>query len=108
MLCSYKLLAGLEHRRFDTPLAVMEQADYLDTQLNLLSNAEVHAVFVYVFSFPSMRIGEGPRDPDMMCFSLVKSFPDWDSRSKTMPPWAPKESFHRVADFFPSMLHTEI
>jgi hypothetical protein len=77
-----------------------EQADYIDTQLNLLAQANVHAVFVYVFSFPALRAGEGARDLDMMSFSLVKTFPHHDPRSKAMPPWAPKESFHRVADFF--------
>jgi hypothetical protein len=77
-----------------------EQADYVGTQLELLANADVHAVFVYVFSFPSLRTGEGAKDLDMMCFSLVKTFPDQDPRSKAMPPWAPKEAFHRVADFF--------
>jgi hypothetical protein len=85
-----------------------EQADYVGTQLELLAHADVHAVFVFVFSFPCMRTGEGSSDLDMMCFSLVKSFPDWDPRSKAMPPWAPKESFHRVADFFGSMLQTQL
>lgn len=79
-----------------------EQADYIGTQLGLLANADVHAVFVYVFSFPCMRAGEGAKDLDMMSFSLVKTFPDHDPRSKAMPPWAPKESFYRVADFFRS------
>ncbi|KAL5356634.1 hypothetical protein BJX96DRAFT_171793 [Aspergillus floccosus] len=80
-----------------------EQADYLDTQLRLLAAADVHAVFVFVFSFPCMRAGDGPKDLDMMSFSLVKYFPDQDPRSNAMPPWAPKKSFHRVADFFQSM-----
>jgi hypothetical protein len=68
----------------------------LGTQLDLLTLADVHAVFVYVFSFPCMRAGEGPKDLDMMCFLLVKSLPDCDGRLKAMPPWVPKESFHRV------------
>lgn len=85
-----------------------EQADYLGTQLNLLAAADVHAVFVYVFSFPCMRRGEGPSDLDMMCFSLVKYFPDGDPRSNAMPPWTPKESFHRVADFFLSMVQPQL
>ena len=84
-----------------------EQADYLGIQLDLLAVADVHAVFVYVFSFPCMRKGEGPSDLDMMCFSLVKHFPDQDPRSNAMPPWAPKESFYRVADFFRSRLQPE-
>jgi len=77
-----------------------EQADYLDTQLGLLANADIHAVFVHVFSFACMRTDEGAKDLDMMCYSLVKTYPGQDPRSRTMPPWAPKESFHRVAKFF--------
>ncbi|OJJ07900.1 hypothetical protein ASPVEDRAFT_89133 [Aspergillus versicolor CBS 583.65] len=80
-----------------------EQADYVGTQLSLLANADVDAVFIYVFSFPRMRIGDGARDFDMMCFSLVKYFPEQDPKTRVMPPWAPKESFHRVADFFHSL-----
>ncbi|UKZ79010.1 hypothetical protein TrVFT333_006761 [Trichoderma virens FT-333] len=80
-----------------------EQADYVGTQLELLNSAGVDAAFIYVFSFPCMPAGEGARDLDMMCFSLVKTFPKTDSRSKDMPPWVPKESFHRVAQVFRSM-----
>ena len=77
-----------------------EQAGYVEEQLELLSGAEVDGVFIYVFSFPSYRFGEGARDLDMMSFSLVKTFPNGDPRSNQMPPWAPKAAFHRVADFF--------
>jgi hypothetical protein len=77
-----------------------EQADYVGQQLELLSNANVEGVFIYVFSFPSYRAGEGAKDLDMVCYSLVKTFPDQDPRSKAMPPWAPKESFHRAAAFY--------
>jgi len=77
-----------------------EQADYVGEQLELLSGAGVDGVFIYVFSFPIYPIGEGARDLDMMSFSLVKTFPDQDQRSKQMPPWEAKKSFWRVADFF--------
>lgn len=77
-----------------------EQADYDGEQLKLLTDAGVDGVFIYVFSFPSMRVGEGARDMDMISFSLVKTFPDNDPRSKQMPPWAPKKSFQRVAEFY--------
>lgn len=80
-----------------------EQAEYLGEQLDLLSGADVHAVFAFVFSFPCMPTGEGAYDLDMMSFSLVKTFHNSDPRSKAMPPWAPKESFHRVVEFFRSM-----
>lgn len=84
-----------------------EQADYVGTQLELLNNAGVDAVFIYLFSFPCMPAGEGARDLDMMCFSLVKTFSKQDSRSKEMPPWVPKESFHHVAQVFRSMEQEE-
>jgi hypothetical protein len=77
-----------------------EQAEYVGEQLSLLFNADVDGVFIYVFSFPSYRFGQGARDLDMMSFSLVKTFAHDDPRSSLMPPWAPKESFHRVANFY--------
>lgn len=79
-----------------------EQADYAGEQLELLSNAGVDGVFIYVFSFPTYRTGEGAKDLDMISFSLVKTFPESDPRSKTMPPWAPKKAFYRIASFFES------
>jgi hypothetical protein len=80
-----------------------EQADYVETQLNLLARAGVDGVFVFVFSFPTFRTGEGANDLDRVSFALVKTFPDQDPRSKAMPPWAPKESFRRVADVYRRM-----
>ncbi|MFE9445839.1 hypothetical protein ACFYO2_44595 [Streptomyces sp. NPDC006602] len=79
-----------------------EQADYAGRQLELLADADVHAVFVFTFSFPAMRTGEGAKDLDMTSFALVKTFGHEDPKSKAMPPWEPKESFHRVAEFFRS------
>ncbi|KAI7107267.1 hypothetical protein KC340_g10489 [Hortaea werneckii] len=77
-----------------------EQADYIETQLRLLQSQDLHAAFVFLFSFPSFPAGEGNRDLDMMSFSLVKTFHDSDARSKAMPPWAPKEAFHRLAAIY--------
>jgi hypothetical protein len=76
-----------------------EQADYVKGVLNLLDAGGVDGVFIYVFSFPTLRFGEGAKDLDMVSFSLVKTFPEDDARSKEMPPWAPKEAFRVVADF---------
>lgn len=77
-----------------------EQADYIATQLELLAGSDVHAVFVYVFSFPSYRAGDGAKDLDIACFSLVKTFAADDERTQQMPPWAPKKAFHRAGEFF--------
>ncbi|OJJ97780.1 hypothetical protein ASPACDRAFT_1890317 [Aspergillus aculeatus ATCC 16872] len=87
-----------------------EQADYLESQLGLLARAEaqVDAVFVYVFAFPCMPAGVGARDFDMMCFSLVKYLPevekgDQEENRVGMPQWVPKEAFFRVAECFRAM-----
>lgn len=80
-----------------------EQADYVETQVRLLSAAPVDGVFVYVFSFPTYPTGEGAKDLDMASFALVKTFPADDARSRSMPPWAPKEAFQRLAGLFAAM-----
>lgn len=77
-----------------------EQADYIGTQLELLNGADVDAVFVFEFSKPAMRFGEGAKDHDLASFSLVKTFGHDDPRSQSLPPWEPKEAFYRVAQIF--------
>ncbi|WP_217696672.1 hypothetical protein [Mycobacterium sp. GA-1841] len=79
-----------------------EQADYIAEQFDVYASEGVHAAFVYVFSFPSHRYGEGAKDLDMVAYSLVKTWPDDDPRSQAMPPWQPKLAFSRVADLFAS------
>jgi hypothetical protein len=80
-----------------------EQADYAAEQLGLLETAGVEGVFIFVFSFPAFRHREGARDLDMMSFSLVKTYPDDHPKGQRMPPWEPKEAFHRIADVFQKM-----
>lgn len=77
-----------------------EQANYVEEQLGLLEINGADGVFIYVFSFPVYPFGEGARDLDMMSFSLVKTYPDSDPRSKQLPPWEKKESFYRTKTFF--------
>ena len=66
----------------------------------MLSNAGVDGIFIYVFSFPLYPVGEGVTDLDMVSYSLVKTYPEDDPRSKAMPPWAPKEAFYRLARIY--------
>lgn len=80
-----------------------EQADYVETQVELLSKAGADGVFVYAFSFPLYPTGVGARDLDLVSYAIVKTFPQGDPRSKAMPPWAPKESFHRLAGLYRQM-----
>ncbi|MFE7978846.1 hypothetical protein [Streptomyces shenzhenensis] len=74
-----------------------EQAEYIDRQLELL-RGKVDGAFVFIFSFPTYPVGEGPNDLDMASFAIVKTYPAHDARSRQMPPWTPKESFHHVAE----------
>ncbi|HEV2152814.1 hypothetical protein [Bradyrhizobium sp.] len=86
-----------------------EQSDYVAEQLGLLSDAGISGVFIYVFSFPTFRYREGARDLDMMSFSLVRTYPEDHPISQEMPPWEPKEAFHRIAAIYgnwPSETHS--
>lgn len=75
-----------------------EQADYLEEQLTLLGGADLEAVFVFQFSYqPWSHHAEDAKDLDRVAFGIVKTFADPDPRSKALPPWEPKEAFHRVA-----------
>lgn len=82
-----------------------EQADYVGEQLGLLADADIDGVFVYLFSFPTFPVGEGLRDFDMMSFSLVKTYRKDHPKGQYMPPWEPKEAFHRVSRIFQSFIH---
>lgn len=80
-----------------------EQADYVETQVRLLSNARVDGVFIYVFAFPTFPYDENGFDFDLASFSLVKSFPKQDKRSKEIPSWQKKEAFVRLAKVYSEM-----
>lgn len=73
-----------------------EQADYLGTQLGLLSKAGIEGAFAFVFAAPFLPKGEGPNDMDMVSYSIVKTLPATDPRSKQLNRWEPKESYYRV------------
>lgn len=91
---------GVTPKRSET-----EQADYVETQVTLLANNDADGIFVYVFSFPLYphNKAEPNKDFDLVSFALVKTFPQSDPRSNEMPPWAPKESFHRLASLYSQM-----
>lgn len=80
-----------------------EQADYIETQVKLLANNGAAGVFIFAFAAPFYTHGEGAKDLDLVSYALVKTYPEDDARSKAMPPWAPKESFHRLAGLFAQM-----
>ncbi len=78
-----------------------EQADYVQTQVELLSNSIAEGVFIYVFAFPIMPHSEEiGKDMDMTSFALVKSYPKHDPRSENLPNWAPKEAFYRLSKVY--------
>lgn len=84
-----------------------EQADYIETQLNILSKTEVDGVFIFVFAFPIMPYVEGGPDLDMTSYSLVKSFIAQDPRSQKIPSWEPKEAYNRLAEIYGKMDKSE-
>lgn len=83
-----------------------EQARYLETQLRLLETTDVAGAFVFEFSKPALPTGEGRRDVDVANFAIVKTWPQGDPRAEQMPPWAPTEGFHRVAEVFSDLATT--
>lgn len=74
-----------------------EQADYIGHQVRILADYGIDGIFVYVFSFPLSPYREKGFDADMTAYAIVKSWPKDDPRSGMMPPWQPKEAFHRLA-----------
>lgn len=84
-----------------------EQADYVETQVDLLGKTNANGVFIFVFAFPIMPYGEEGLDLDMTSYSLVKSFPEHDPRSQKMPGWEPKEAYDRLAKIYGKMAETE-
>ena len=77
-----------------------EQADYVQTQIELLKDTEISGLFVYVFSFPIMPYRPGGLDQDMTSYAIVKTYPADSDRGRMMPPWEPKEAFYRLAEVY--------
>lgn len=77
-----------------------EQADYIETQIGLMTRAGVDALFVFQFSMPALPTGEGAKDLDMASFAIVSTFPAGDPRAEQMPPWRRTEGFRRVSEIF--------
>lgn len=73
-----------------------EQADYDEQQIRLLSDSGIEGMFIFEFSFPIAPYRDKGLDSDLTAYPIVKSFPKDDPRSRQMPPWQPKEAFHRV------------
>ena len=85
------------------------QARELTDQLRILDEVGVDGAFVFTFVQPGPDIQDAvimealkdlTFDPDIVSYSLVKSY--IDRRGTTYPdmPWEPKESFKAVADFY--------
>ncbi|PUZ30593.1 hypothetical protein DCM91_01005 [Chitinophaga costaii] len=85
-----------------------EQADYVETQVNILSKSGIEGVFVYVFAFPIMPFSEEKgKDMDMTSYALVKTYPKHDPRFQKLPNWEYKEAFHRLADLYGKMAEAQ-
>lgn len=82
-----------------------EQADYNEQQIRLLNDSGIEGMFIFEFSFPIAPYRESGHDADLTAYPIVKSFPSDDPRSLQMPPWVPKEAFHRVAAVYKELKH---
>lgn len=80
-----------------------EQADYVEEQVRLLHDAGLGGVFIYVFRYPIYPYRKEGLDQDMISYSLVKSFPADDARSRQFPCWRPKEAFYRLGMVYSKM-----
>ncbi len=76
------------------------QADYAEKQIRLLNESGVNGMFIFEFSFPIAPYREKGHDADMTAYPIVKSYPPEDLRSKLLPPWEPKEAFHRISKVY--------
>ncbi|MFJ7496123.1 hypothetical protein ACIQZB_34115 [Streptomyces sp. NPDC097727] len=77
-----------------------EQAQYIETQIDLMTDSKVDALFVFEFSKPALPTGEGAKDLDMASFAIVSTYPASDPRSQQMPPWKRTDGFQRVSEIF--------
>lgn len=84
-----------------------EQADYDEQQIRLLSDSGIDGLFIFVFSFPIAPYREIGLDYDLTAYPIVKSFPKDDPRSRQMPPWQPKEAFHRIGAVYHELQQME-
>jgi len=85
-----------------------EQADYVETQVNLLSKSSADGVFIYVFAFPIMPFSEEiGKDMDMTSYALVKTYPKHDPRFQKIPNWEYKEAFHRLSKVYGKMAEAQ-
>lgn len=91
---------GIYTRGYAPIRSEKEQADYDEQQIRLLNNSGIEGMFIFLFSFPISPYRETGMDADLTAYPIVKSFPKDDSRSLRMPPWEPKEAFHRIASVY--------
>jgi hypothetical protein len=92
----------------ETPVrSETEQADYVETQIELISRTDAKGVFIFVFAFPVWPDGGEGRDYDMTSYALVKSFPAGDPRTRKMPGWEAKEAYLRLAKIYGEMAWTK-
>jgi hypothetical protein len=85
------------------------QARELADQLRILDTIGVDGAFVFTFVQPGPDINDAAVaemlksitfDPDLVSYSLVKSYVDRHGTTYPDMPWEPKESFRTVADYF--------
>ena len=77
-----------------------EQADYIQTQIELLNGTGIQGMFIYLFSYPIYPYRKEGLDLDMTAYAIVKTYAKNHPRSQMLPPWEPKEAFYRLAEIY--------
>jgi hypothetical protein len=76
------------------------QAKYITDLLDIFKQEKLRGVFVFTFSNPIYRFNNDPKlDLDMASYGIVKPTDNIKDSYKGLP-WAPKEAFYKLADYY--------
>jgi hypothetical protein len=80
------------------------QANYIAEVLDIISQQQVHAVFVFTFINPMYQFDSNPRfDLDMASYGIVKPLDDAGPENHKGLKWLPKEAYYRLSDYYKKM-----
>lgn len=85
-----------------------EQADYIQTQIELLNGTGIQGMFIYLFSYPIYPYRTSGLDLDMTGYAIVKTYAKDQPRARMLPPWEPKEAFYRLAEIYRRLEQTPL
>lgn len=77
------------------------QANYLLELLDIFTDENVFAAFVFTFISNNYTYNDDPKyDLDMAAYGIVRVMPEKSARSYKNMPWVPKKAFYELAKYF--------